>query len=303
MRNAFIQTLCEEARRDPSLWLLSGDIGFSVLEGFAKEFPERFINVGVAEQNMIGVAAGLALSGKTVFTYTIGNFAFMRCLEQIRNDVCYHNLNVKIIALGGGYAYGAMGYTHHVIEDIAMMRVLPNITVHAPGDPIEAAFCARALCQEHGPGYVRLGRGGEPKIHNAMPSVPFGKPIIMSEGRDATIITSAGTLDVAVQAAKELIGSGLSIGLISMPTLLPFDHAILLHISNTTKKIITIEEHGLGGLGTLLLESCNEQMIATPVQRIFVKNALSKESGDKAWYRNLHGITAEAIIEAVKKTP
>jgi len=301
MRNAFIAALTEEARLDANIWLLCGDIGFSVLEGFAAEFPQRFINVGVAEQNMIGVAAGLALSGKTVFTYTIGNFSFMRCLEQIRNDVCYHNLNVKVVALGGGYAYGAMGYTHHVIEDIAMMRVLPNIQLYAPGDPFEAALAAQTMCHTSGPGYVRLGRGGEPKVHSALPAGDFNKAIVMREGRDATIISSAGTLDIAAQAASQLADSGVSVGLVSMPTLMPFDATSLQKIAATTNKIITIEEHGRGGLGSLVLESCNAQGISVPVKRIFVEKPLSAQSGDRNWYRQLHGITAQAIMDAVKE--
>jgi len=300
MRNAFINALCEEARRNPDLWLLSGDIGFSVLEVFAKEFPKRFINVGVAEQNMIGVAAGLALSGKKVFTYTIGNFSFMRCLEQIRNDVCYHNLDVNVIALGGGYAYGAMGYTHHVIEDIAMMRVLPNITLYAPGDPIEASLAARAMCTRSGPGYVRLGRGGEPVVHMQIPGGDFHKAIVLGEGKEATIISSAGTLDIAKQAAQQLAEAGTPVGLISMPTLVPFDVQALAHVAKNTKRFITVEEHGRGGLGTLVLEYCNQQGITIPARRIFVEQPLSAKSGDRNWYRRLHGITVEAIIAAAR---
>lgn len=299
MRNAFIKALIEQARRDPAIWLLCGDIGFSVLEGFAKEFPERFINVGVAEQNMIGVAAGLALSGKTVFTYTIGNFSFMRCLEQIRNDVCYHNLNVKVVALGGGFAYGAMGYTHHVIEDIAMMRVLPNITLAAPGDPMETTLVTEALCQTPGPGYLRIGRGGEPIVHSIPPVFKLSKAIVMREGRDVTIVSSAGTLDIAAKAADELAFSGVSAGLISMPILVPFDKGTLLAAIAATNSIVTIEEHGNGGLGSLVLECFTDHAIHKSLRRIFVQRPLSEQSGDKAWLRELHGITANVIVKTV----
>jgi hypothetical protein len=147
MRTAFLETLVRLARHDERIWLLTGDLGYSVLEGFAREFPERFVNAGVAEQNLTGVAAGLALSGKIVFTYSIANFPTLRCLEQIRNDVCYHRANVKVVAVGGGLAYGSQGYTHFGVEDLAVMRALPYMTVVAPGDPVEARLATEAIAQ------------------------------------------------------------------------------------------------------------------------------------------------------------
>src|SRR5438046_10077781 len=145
MRTSFIETLVQVAERDPRLWLLTVDLGYSVLEKFSTKFPDRYLNAGVAEQNMVGVAAGLAMTGKVVFVYSIANFPTLRCLEQVRNDVCYHNLSVKIVAVGGGVVYGPLGYTHHAVEDLAIMRTLPNITVVAPGDPVEVRLATRAL--------------------------------------------------------------------------------------------------------------------------------------------------------------
>ena len=145
MRTAFIEALCEEAVLDDRIWLLTGDLGYSVLECFAESFPDRYVNVGVSEQNMAGLAAGLAFCGKIVFIYSIGNFPVMRCLEQIRNDTCYHNLNVNIVAVGGGLAYGAAGYTHHAIEDLGVIRTLPNMTIIAPGDPIETKLAIKNI--------------------------------------------------------------------------------------------------------------------------------------------------------------
>ena len=145
MRTAFIDTLCELAERDPRIWLLTADLGYSVLERFAARFPHRYINVGVAEQNLTGIAAGLARCGKIVFTYSIANFPTLRCLEQIRNDVCYHQANVKIVAVGGGFAYGTLGYTHHGLEDLGIMRTLPHMTVIAPGDPTETRLATSAV--------------------------------------------------------------------------------------------------------------------------------------------------------------
>src|SRR5437763_8640674 len=157
------------AEEDERIWLLSGDLGYSVLESFVQKFPGRFVNVGVAEQNMIGVAAGLAMSGHVVFTYSIANFPVMRCLEQIRNDVCYHNLNVKIVAVGGGLAYGPAGYTHHALEYLAVMRAMTGMTVLAPGDPVETRLATKALADRQGPCYLRLGKAGEPLVHRQQP--------------------------------------------------------------------------------------------------------------------------------------
>jgi transketolase len=169
MRTAFIKALTDLAETDNRIWLVTGDLGFSVLEEFASRFPDRYLNVGVAEQNMTGVAAGLAMSGKIVFTYSIANFPTLRCLEQVRNDVCYHNANVKIVAVGGGLAYGAQGYTHHAIEDLAILRALPNIRVIAPGDPAETRAAVMAIVNTPGPCYLRLGKAGEPSFPKAKP--------------------------------------------------------------------------------------------------------------------------------------
>src|SRR5215813_10958785 len=151
MRDAFVAAVTELAAADERIWLLTGDLGFTVFERFRERFADRFVNVGVAEQNMTGVAAGMALSGKIVFTYSIANFPTLRCLEHVRNDVCYHNANVKIVSVGGGFTYGAMGATHHAVEDIAVMRALPNLMVVAPGDPVEARAATRAVIAYSGP--------------------------------------------------------------------------------------------------------------------------------------------------------
>ncbi|MGE0754170.1 MAG: transketolase family protein [Alphaproteobacteria bacterium] len=300
MRNAFIETLCAEARGNKNIWLLCGDIGYSVLERFQQEFPKRFINVGVAEQNMIGVAAGLAMTGKKVFTYTIGNFSFMRCLEQIRNDVCYHNLDVKVVALGGGFAYGGLGYTHHVIEDIAMMRTLPNIRVVAPGDPAETIAATQALCASSGPTYLRLGRGGEPTVHKTPPAFSFDKALVLSHGRDVTIVTTAGTLDIVSQAAETLQASGMSVGVISVPVLQPFDARTLVNAVRNTTAIITIEEHGMAGLGTLVAECLVEHQLMVPLRRLFIQTPPQPQVGNKEWLRALHGITAQSLVNTAK---
>src|SRR5262249_54572532 len=161
----FINTLCTLAGQDERVWLLTADLGYSVLERFAARFPDRYVNVGVAEQNLIGIAAGLARCGKVPFVYSIANFPTLRCLEQIRNDVCYHEGNVKVVAVGGGLAYGAQGYTHHGVEDLAVLRVLPGMTVVAPGDPVETRLVTEAIARHPGPCYLRLGKDREPILH------------------------------------------------------------------------------------------------------------------------------------------
>ena len=165
MRAAFIRTLSELAEHDRRITPIVGELGFGVVESFAERFPKQFLNAGVAEQNMTGIAAGMALSGKVVFTYSIANFPTLRCLEQVRNDVCYHNANVKIVAVGGGFAYGSLGMTHHATEDLAIMRTLPGMVVVAPGDPVEADLATRAVVSDSRPSYLRLGRAGEPTVH------------------------------------------------------------------------------------------------------------------------------------------
>ena len=251
MRNAFIEALCELAARDERIWLLTGDLGFSVLECFAERFPSRFLNAGVAEQAMTGIATGLAMSGKIVFTYSIANFPTLRCLEQIRNDVCYHNANVKVVAVGGGLAYGAQGYTHHGVEDLAIMGALPNMTVIAPGDPVETRLATEAIAAHVGPCYLRLGRGGERAVHTEVPAFKVGCAIVLRDGGDLTIISTGGMLGVAVEAGDHLAAEGISAAVVSCHTIKPIDHDAILRMAGSTRHVITIEEHSAtGGLGS-----------------------------------------------------
>lgn len=255
MRTAFIETLTELAEQDERIWLLTADLGYSVLEGFAERFPRRYVNVGVAEQNMTGVAAGLAMCGKIVFTYSIANFPTVRCLEQIRNDVCYHNANVKVVAVGGGLSYGSLGYTHHGVEDLAIMRALPNMAVVAPGDPAETRLATRAVAGWDGPCYLRLGKAGEPAVYDAEPEFQIGRPtLVRGGGRDVTLISTGGALKVAVDAARLLEGRGVSSSVVNLHTLRPIDPEALLSLVGTPV-VATVEEHSVvGGLGSAVAE-------------------------------------------------
>jgi transketolase len=244
MRTAFIETLLVEAERDPSLWLVTGDLGFSVLEVFATEFPDRYINAGVAEQNMIGIAAGLALSGKNVFAYSIANFATLRCLEQIRNDVCYHKANVTVVGVGAGLSYGTQGYTHHAVEDIAVTCALPNMTVICPGDPAETRWATSALARNKGPAYLRLGRAGEPEVHMQMLCNPaIGKALRLKAGNTLTLVSTGNMLDAAMQTSAILAESGIAAGVVSMPTVKPIDAEFLRAESARVPLICVLEEH------------------------------------------------------------
>jgi transketolase len=255
MRTAFIETLCELAEQNKQIWLLTGDLGYSVLERFADRFPDRFVNVGVAEQNMTGVAAGMSMCGKIVFTYSIANFPTLRCLEQIRNDVCYHNANVKIVSVGAGLTYGAQGYTHHGIEDIAIMRVLPNMAVIAPSDPIEAKLATRAIVEYDGPCYLRLCKAGDPIIHQSEPEFKVGKMIEMRDGSDALIISTGNMLYSALEAAKLAKAKNISVAVWSCPWLKPLDREAIVEAAKRFSLILTAEEAKIiGGLGGSVAE-------------------------------------------------
>ncbi len=255
MRTAFINTLCELARADRRITLLTGDLGFSVLEPFAREFPTQYINVGVAEQNLTGVAAGLALTGRICFTYSIANFPTLRCLEQIRNDVVYHKANVKVVAVGGGFAYGSQGYTHHGVEDLAVLRALPGMVVLAPADPLEAAAATRAIAAHPGPCYLRLGKAGEPVLHASPPALEIGRAIPVRPGSDLTLISTGSMLRLALRVADALTAEGRSIRVLSMPGVKPLDVHAVRAAAAETPGIMTLEEHSVtGGLGSAVAE-------------------------------------------------
>jgi len=301
VRTAFIKQLCESAVQDERIWLLCGDLGYSVLEVFANAFPKRYVNVGVAEQNMTGVAAGLALSGKIVFTYSIANFPVMRCLEQIRNDVCYHLLNVKIVSVGGGMAYGTHGYTHHGVEDLAVMRALPNMNVVAPGDPVETRGAVKALLASSGPAYLRLGKAGEPNVHPTSVNFALGQAIPVRAGSEVTLFTTGGVLKMGMDAAVQLEAIDISAGLISMPSIAPIDRETVLRAARETGFLVSIEEHGPGGLGTAIAEILAEEEIVVRFIPIRLRHEIIKIAGSQEFLRTALGVSQQSIVEAVIK--
>lgn len=302
MRTAFFRTLLYLAEQDERIQLVVGDLGFGVIEPFAERFPDRFLNVGVAEQNMTGIAAGMALCGKTVFTYSIANFPTLRCLEQIRNDVCYHNANVKIVAVGGGLAYGALGMSHHATEDLAVMRALPQMMIVAPGDPMEAELATRAIAAESGPCYLRLGRAGEPMVHDKPFEFRLGKAVIVREGNDATLITTGGMLATATRAADRLAADGVGVRVISMHTLKPLDEETVLAAARQTGTLFTLEEHSvLGGLGSAVAEVLAEAGInGLRFKRLGLPPLFSSQVGSQEYLLRAHGLHEEEIARTVR---
>jgi transketolase len=255
MRNAFIQELVAQARRNPHIALIVGDLGFSVVEPFADEFPDRFINAGVAEQNMTGLAAGMASEGYHVFTYSIANFPTFRCAEQIRNDVAYHKLPVTVVAVGGGLAYGSLGYSHHAVQDYALMRTFPDVLIAAPGDPLEARACVRYLVEHPGPSYLRLGKAGEPDLHAAAPDVAPGRWLKLRGGSESRAILSTGAaLQIALQVAEQQEFAGWSV--YSMPLWSMAEKASQTALLHRFDEVVTVEDHLQdGGFGSWLLEA------------------------------------------------
>lgn len=291
MRLAFIEALIEAAQRDPRVWLLTADLGYSVLDKFATFFPDRYVNVGVAEQNLAGIAAGLALSGKTPVIYSIANFPTFRCLEQLRVDVCYHEANVKVVAVGGGFAYGAQGYTHHGVEDLAIMRALPGMTVVAPGDPAETRQATTAVIEATGPCYLRLGKAA-PGASAAEPiDFELGNARMVRDGRALTLITTGGMLGYALSVAEQLAADRLEARVLSMHTIKPLDERAIHRAARETGGIVTVEDHSIsGGLGTAVAEVLAEQSVRVGFFRRWgVPDELYHEIGSQDYLRAMCG--------------
>jgi len=304
MRTAFIETLFELAQRNDRIMLLTGDLGFGVVTRFMQALPQQFVNAGVAEQRLTGLVAGVALSVNIVFSYSIAGFPLLRCYEQIRNDVCYHRANVKIVSIGAGMAYGSVGVTHHATEDLAVMRALPNMLVVAPNDTVEAAHATRAVAAHDGPCYLRLGRFGEPTIHAPDVAFQLGKAITVREGQDLTLVVAGGLLKNALLAAESLAQRGLQARVLSMHTVKPLDVEAVLAAARETPAIFTLEEHTvMGGLGSavaeVLLESgCRPRYF----KRIGLQDTFTSTVGGQEYLRSVYGLDVPSILRAVEAT-
>lgn len=260
MRNAFAHEITKLAREDERIVLLSGDIGNRLFDEFKLKCPGRFHNCGVAEANMIGVAAGLAMNGLRPVCYTIAPFITYRCMEQIRVDVCYHHVPVTIVGTGGGLAYASLGSTHHSCEDIGMLRVLPGLVVMAPADAHEVRGCLRSVLQQSQPAYLRIGKKGEPLVHASTPAIKIGKALVLTPPGRVTLLSTGNMLPAAQATAALLSAQGVTCGVASLPTVKPLDTAFLHQAFVTSEIVATLEEHSiLGGLGGSVAEWLSEQ--------------------------------------------
>lgn len=302
MRNSFVKALCEIAEYDENIYLIAGDLGYGVLTSFWEKYPERFINAGISEQNMSSVAAGMALDGNTVFTYSIANFPTIRCLEQIRNDIAYHEANVKIIAVGAGFAYGSAGMSHHATEDIAILRALPNMKVFSPADPIETAQITKLISKIKDPCYLRLGKGGEKALHSSDVNIEIGKAYQIRQGREVAILSTGAITEEALEASEILDKCGIGCSVYSFPTIKPIDIKCIIDASINHQYIFTLEEHNIvGGFGSAVMEVLAELPQHTPVIRFGLNDEYCSIVGDQKYLRDCFNISSTKIANRIKK--
>jgi transketolase len=309
MRRALAETLTELVTEGRPVHVLTADTGFHVFDDFQKRFPDRYLNVGVAESAMVALAAGLARAGRRVFTYGIVPFVTMRCFEQIRLDLCYPleaGLPVTIVGVGGGLTYGPAGTTHHAIEDIAVMRALPNMTVVCPGDGAEVRAAVRASLDLAGPCYLRLGKTGEPAVHaGEIEGFAIGRGVRLQTGGDVALIATGNMLPVAAEACDLLAGRGVEATLVSMHTVKPIDRALVAELAGGCRMIATVEEHSIvGGLGEAVAGVLADSPVpagraAARLRRFALPDAYAHEAGSQAYFRRRHGLTAEQIADAI----
>lgn len=302
MRDCFIRRLTQMAANDPRIMLITGDLGFRVLDEFRQRFPRQFINAGVAEQNMTGIATGLALEGFIVYTYSIANFVFMRCLEQIRNDAAYHACNVNVVSVGGGFSYGALGISHHATEDLAIMRSLPGVTVVAPCDHWEAAEATAAIAEEPGVSYLRLDKSAADVAPAPGETFQLGKARCIREGNDVTLAATGGILAEALAAADELETRGIRSRVLSIHTVKPLDVDALSHAARSTAGIVTLEEHNVdGGLGGAVAEVLLERGERPGFfHRIGLRGGFSSIVGSQEYLRRQYRLDRTSIVEQVQ---
>jgi len=304
MRDTFIAQLNKRAIQDPRIMLIAGDLGFGVFDRYREDCPNQFLNAGVAEQNMTMVATGMAMEGRVVFTYSIGNFNTLRCLEQIRNDACYHNTDVKVVSIGGGFSYGALGISHHATEDLAIMRALPNMTVVSPCGLWETKMATDAIIDTPGTMFLRLDKSfgnDEPLEKNE--TFLLGRARILKEGTDVSILVTGGILEEVQRAANILESEGISVQIVSVHTIKPFDVDLVLEVARKTKNVVTVEEHTVfGGLGSVVAEALLDNGVYPKrFLRIGLEDGFSSIVGSQEYLRQQYGLDAPAISEKIRK--
>jgi transketolase len=302
MRNAFADEITKIAQQREDIVLLSGDIGNRLFDKFKEAAPGRFFNCGVAEANMVGVAAGMAASGLRPICYTIASFLTYRVIEQIRLDLGYHHQRVILVGTGAGLSYASLGSTHHSVEDMGMLRLIPGLAVLAPGDERELRPALHAALDYPGPVYIRIGKKGEPVVYETEPKFEMGKALRLREGNEVWILALGNTLPLAMDAAEKLAGRGVNCGVASMGSLKPLDTGLLAEICGSAKVVATLEEHSvLGGLGTALSEwlavnssSRKAKLVTFGTPDEFIHDTTHQPSA-RAWA----GLTVKAITERV----
>jgi len=302
MRDSFFKVIDDLSREKDDIYMLTADLGFGLFDNFRNKYPERFYDIGVAEAYMIGIAAGLALSGKNVYCYSIIPFLIMRAYEQIRIDIAYQNLNVKLIGAGGGFTYGLEGFTHFALEDLALMRALPNMTIIVPCDPSEAQEFARLSYDYNSPIYIRLGRNNEANIHQQKPNIEIEKGLILTRGNDVAIFSIGSMISVALDVHDILAKHGMGVSVVNIHTLKPLDEALIKRYSDEYNAIFTIEEHYIsGGLGSAVAEVLVENSYSGIFKRFGIPLNLKKTIGNAEFRRNFYGLNAKNISEDILK--
>lgn len=305
MRNAFADEITKIAQQREDVVLLSGDIGNRLFDKFKDVAPGRFFNCGVAEANMVGVAAGMAASGFRPVCYTIASFITYRVIEQIRLDLGYHHQKVILVGTGSGLSYASLGSTHHSVEDMGMLRLIPGLAVLAPGDEKELRPALRAALDYPGPVYIRIGKKGEPVVHEREPKVTIGKAVRLREGTDAWILTLGNTLPLAVDAAEKLAGNGVSCGVASMGSLKPLDIKLLAEVFGSARVVATLEEHSvLGGLGTAVSEwfAANADAAKAKLVSFGTPDEFLHETTHQPSARAWAGLAAENITKGITQS-
>jgi transketolase len=304
LRAAFANEIEALSTVDERIVLLSGDIGNRMFDTFKEKFPDRFYNCGVAEANMTGMAAGLALCGLRPVTYTITAFNTVRCLEQIRIDVCFQNLPVIIVGVGGGLSYASLNATHHALEDIAYLRVLPNMTVICPGDAWEVRAAIRAALKIEGPVYIRIAKKNEPLIHKNIPDFTIGKGLVIKAGTDFCFLNAGSLLPSAIDAAAMLMEKGISVQVVSMHTVKPLDEELLKNVFSKFTHVFTLEEHSImGGFGSSVAEwLADRSSFKARLTRIGTGDEFMFEAGEQEHARKFFGISKDQIVKKVLKS-
>jgi transketolase len=303
MRKTCLDTVYELAKRDPRVFFVGSDLGVGTLSRFRDEMPGRFLMEGVSEANIIGLAAGLAMEGKIPYVHTIATFLTRRCFEQIVLDVGLHDVNVRLIGAGGGLVYAPLGPTHLAIDDLAIMRAVPNMTIIAPADAEEMRRAVELTLEHDGPVYIRMAKGGDPIVTPDAPPFAIGRARPIRAGRDALAVTTGVTLQVALDAARTLAAERLDLAVLHVPTVKPLDRPAILEAIAAVPAVVTIEEHTLmGGLGSAVAEIIADAGIAPPRRftRIGIPDVFPEGYGSQASLMAACGITADAVAHAVR---